>query len=139
MIARFISAAALVAAPLTACTVERAPAAAPPPATPAAAPPAGTVATITNPCPPVGFWRAAGPAGAEEIKVAGSTAKPGTYDVSYKGAALPAGAGTQDGNKFTVDVGQSTGGLYNCTMNAGCTSMSCGFTGQTPTLFNKTP
>lgn len=137
MIARFIAALALVAAPL-ACTVERAPAASPPPAPAPAAAPTETVATINEVCKPIGYWRAAGPAGAEEIKVTGSSAKPGQYDVAYKGAALPAGAGTQNGNKFTVDVGQTTGGIYNCTLATDCRTMSCGFTGQTPTVFNKT-
>jgi hypothetical protein len=140
MISRFISAALVLSAPLSffACTVERAPAASPPPAagTPAAAP-TNTVATIDQVCKPIGYWRAAGPAGAEEIKVTGSTSKPGQYDVAYKGAALPAGSGTQNGNKFTVDVGQTTNGLYNCTLGADCRTMSCGFTGQTPTVLNK--
>lgn len=133
--ARLVSAALLVAPlALAACTVEKAPAS-PPPATPA---PATTepVAVITEPCKPIGLWRAAGPTGATEIKVANSTAKPGTFDVSYKGANVP-NAGTQDGNKFNVDLGASTGGVYACTMGAGCNQMSCGFTGQTPTVFNK--
>ena len=137
MIGRFVSA-VLVLAPLAfvACTVEKAPpnTSSTPPATPAAT---GTVATMTNVCPPVGLWRATGPTGPTEIKIASSSAKPGSYDVSYKGANV-AGGGTQDGDKFNVDLGASTGGMYNCTMASDCHTMSCGFTGQAPTVFNKT-
>lgn len=138
MIGRFVSA-VLVLAPLAfaACTVEKAPPATPPPAEPAAPAATGTVATMNNVCPPVGLWRAAGPTGATEIKVASSSAKPGSYDVSYKGQNVGAGAGTQTGDKFNVDLGASTGGMYNCTMGADCRTMSCGFTGQAPTVFNK--
>lgn len=137
MIVRLLSAAVAVAS-LAACTVERAPAASPPPAEPAApAAPASTVATITNPCPPIGVWRASGPTGTEEIKITGSGSKPGTYDVSYKGAMLPPGAASQSGDKVTIDVGQSTGGIYSCAMSPSCTQMSCGFSGQAPTVFNK--
>ncbi len=137
MIARLLSAAVLVVSAVG-CTVERAPAASPPPAEPVpGAAPAGTVATITNPCPPVGVWRASGPTGTEEIKITGSGAKPGTYDVSYKGAMLPPGAAAQSGDKVTIDVGQSTGGMYTCAMSPSCTQMSCGFAGQAPTVFNK--
>jgi hypothetical protein len=135
MIARFVSAALLVA-PLAACTVEKAPPNTPPPATAPAPATTEPVATVTEPCKPIGLWKAVGPSGATEIKVAQSMAKPGTFDVSYKGANLP-NAGTQNGDKFNVDLGQSTGGIYNCTMGANCNQMSCGFSGQAPTVFNK--
>lgn len=136
MLNRFIPAAyALACLALAACTVERAPAASPaaaPAATEAA--PAPSIVTVTEACKPLGLWRFAGPTGPQEIKITGSKAKPGAYDFSYKGAT---GTGQQDGSKVSVDLGQATGGIYNCVMNADCRSMSCGFAGQAPTVFNK--
>jgi hypothetical protein len=139
MIARFISAPALLVATLAfaACTVEKAP-----PATPANAEPGAPATPVAAPvlkvCPPVGYWKASGPTGDTEIKVSETFAKPGSFDVSYKGAALPTGAGTQNGNDFKVDTGAASGGMYSCKMAEDCKTMSCGFTGQTPTVFNKT-
>jgi hypothetical protein len=138
MIARLISAPALLIATLAfaACTVEKAP-----PATPANAEPAAPAAPVATPvlkvCPPVGYWKASGPTGDTEIKISEKFGKAGSYDVSYKGAALPT-AGTANGNEFTVDTGAASGGMYNCKLAEDCKTMSCGFTGQTPTVFNKT-
>ena len=139
MIARFISAAALLVAPLAfaACTVERTPAAAPPPSEPAAPAAPAVTAPVLKVCPPVGYWKASGPTGDTEIKISEKFGKPGSYDVSYKGAALPT-AGTANGNDFAVDTGAASGGMYNCKLAEDCKTMSCGFTGQTPTVFNKT-
>lgn len=137
---RFFTAAFIVASlGFAACTIERAPAASP---TPAAAPVEATpapaaVTPITQACKPVGLWRVAGPAGAQEVKVTGSVAKPGAYDISYKGATMGSGTGTQDGSKVSVDLGQATGGIYNCVLGADCRTMSCGFAGQPPQVFNK--
>ncbi|MBI2389203.1 MAG: hypothetical protein HYV09_06265 [Deltaproteobacteria bacterium] len=121
-----------------ACTIEKAPAS-PPPAAPTAAPaPApAPVATLDEVCKPIGLWRVAGPTGAQEIKIDGSPSKPGQYDVSYKGATVGQGTGTAEGQSFKVDLGQATGGMYNCTLTPGCKSMSCGFTGQQPQVFQK--
>lgn len=140
MMNRFIPAAFVLASlGFAACTIEKAPAN-PPPATPAAEAtpaPTATVATVTEVCKPIGLWRVAGPTGAQEISIKGSVSKPGSYDVSYKGATVGAGSGTQEGQKFTVDLGQATGGVYNCVMAADCRTMNCGFTGQQPQVFTK--
>jgi hypothetical protein len=141
MLNRFAHAAFILASlGFAACTIERAPAAAPTPPPAEVAPPAAPVAAptpIVEICKPVGLWRMAGPAGAQEVKITGSVSKPGTYDVSYKGATLGAGSGTQDGSKVTVDLGKSTGGIYNCVLQADCRTMACGFAGQQPQVFNR--
>jgi hypothetical protein len=89
-------------------------------------------------CPPLGVWRVSGPAGAQEVRVQPGTA-PGQYQVVYQGATLGQGTASMSGNNFQVDLGQATGGLYNCVMAADCNSMSCGFAGQPPTVFQKNP
>lgn len=142
MIARFVPAALLIAPlALAACEIQRAPANPPP----AAAEPAATTtappvtAPVVTVCPPVGYWKASGPTGDTEIKVSETFGKPGSYDVSYKGVNLAQGAGKADANNnFTVDTGAASGGMYNCKLAADCKTMSCGFTGQQPTVFTKT-
>jgi hypothetical protein len=139
MIARFIPAALLIAPlALAACKIEKAPANPPATTEPTGAAAPAVTAPIVKTCPPVGYWKAAGPTGDTEIKVSESFGKPGAYDVSYKGVNLANGAGTQDGNKFTVDTGQASGGMYACNLAEDCKTMSCGFTGQAPTVFTKT-
>lgn len=138
MLHRFIALAFAVASlGSAACTIEKAPAAAPAAAPTAEPAPAAPVATIDTVCKPIGLWRVSGPAGAQEISIKGKPSAPGQYDVAYKGASVGSGAGTQDGQKFSVDLGQATGGVYNCLMAADCLSMSCGFTGQAPQVFKK--
>jgi hypothetical protein len=139
MIARFVPAALLIA-PLAfvACTIEKAPNTPPPASEPAAtAAPTPVAVPVVKTCPPVGYWKASGPAGDTEIKVSESFGKPGSYDVSYKGVNLAQGAGTADGNNFTVDTGQASGGMFNCKLAEDCKTMNCGFTGQQPTVFTK--
>lgn len=140
MIARFVSAALLIAPlALAACEIQKAPANPPPAATePAATAATPVTAPVLKVCPPVGYWKASGPAGDTEIKVSETFGKPGSYDVSYKGVNLAQGAGKADGsNNFAVDTGAASGGMYNCKLAEDCKTMSCGFTGQQPTVFTK--
>jgi len=137
MIARFSM--LIVSLAFAACTIEKAPQNPPPAAPTGPAETVPAVATVAPPaaCPPVGYWKASGPAGDTEIKVAQSTGKPGSFDVSYKGTNLATGAGHQDGNNFTVDTGAASGGMYTCKLADDCKTMNCGFTGQQPTVFTK--
>lgn len=139
MLNRFVPAALVLASlGFAACTFEKAPAAAPPatPAAPTEAPPVAVSPPLID-CKPLGVWAFNGPAGPQEVKVAGSKFKPGSYDVSYKGATVGSGTGTAEGQNFTVDLGKTTGGMYNCVLAADCKTMSCGFAGQPPAVFNK--
>ncbi len=133
--------AALASIPLAACTIERAPAQAPPP------PPAQTapVAAATGPIAPsqvtdyacaYGAWKVQGPTGPIEVTIArGDT--PGSVKFNYKGATVANGVGSMTGSNVQVDLGQASGGIYSCQIATGCATMSCGFAGQQPMVFNK--
>jgi hypothetical protein len=134
---RLISAAFLLAAAAapTACTIEKAPAQ-PPPAAPApAAPAAAAPAPIAPLCPPVGMWKVGGPAGTQSIKVTESN-NPGSYTVWYNGTQASAPGQVQQ-NHFTFDTGAASGGLASCDLAKDCKTMSCGFKGGQPIVFNK--
>jgi len=135
---RLISAAFLVAAAAApvACTIEKTPPPQPPPAAPVAAAPAATNPPPTvHLCPPVGVWKVGGPAGTQTIKVTEAT-QPGAYDVWYNGTQASA-PGQSQHNHFTFDTGAASGGLASCDLAEDCKTMSCGFKGGQPVVFNK--
>lgn len=134
---RLISAAFLLAAAAApiACTIEKAPAQPPPPAPVAAAPaPAGPELTHVM-CPPIGVWKVGGPAGTQTIKVTKSS-QAGAYDVWYNGTQASA-PGQSQNNHFQFDTGAASAGLASCDLANDCKTMSCGFKGGQPVVFNK--
>ncbi|MBK7401719.1 MAG: hypothetical protein IPJ34_37065 [Myxococcales bacterium] len=121
---------------LAACTIEKAPAQNPQPAGAEPAPTAkgpSAVGVDYLSCP-IGKWKV----GETEVKISSNPGKPGVYDVTYNGKQV-GNPGSVDGQNFKVDMGQATGGQYNCAMQPDCNSMSCGFAGQPPQVFKKLP